>query len=83
MTIYWDMLAHIQVVINCRYCVTQLCTSEVTLAHNLGAQYLMTSFKFDNYKTSEVMEINIVGAARRREEIKSFLLLSNKCSFLI
>ena len=33
MNIYWDKLAHVQVVINCRYSVSQLCTC----AYILGA----------------------------------------------
>ena len=37
MSIYSDKLAHTQVVINCLYSVAHLCTSEVMLAHNLGA----------------------------------------------
>ena len=39
MSIYSDKLAHVQVVINCRYSVAQLCTREDTLAHNLGTLY--------------------------------------------
>ena len=39
MRIYSDKLAHIQVVINCRYFVAQMCTLEDTLAHNLDAPY--------------------------------------------
>ena len=39
MIIYLDKLAHIQVVINCRFSIAQLCTREDTLAHNLGALY--------------------------------------------
>ena len=37
MSIYWDKLAHVQVVINYPHSVAHLCTSEATLAHNLGA----------------------------------------------
>ena len=40
MSIYSDKLANVQVVINCRYSVTQMCTYEDTLAHNLGALYI-------------------------------------------
>ena len=32
MSIYSDMLAHVQVVINCQYSIAQLCTRENTLA---------------------------------------------------
>ena len=34
---YSDKLAHVQVVINCPYSVAHLCTSEATLAYNLGS----------------------------------------------
>ena len=37
MSIYWDKLAHIQVVINCRFSIAQMCTREDSLAHYLGA----------------------------------------------
>ena len=37
MSIYWDKLAHVQVVINCQYSVAQMCTYEDTLARYLGA----------------------------------------------
>ena len=35
MSIYLDKLAHVQVVINCRYSVALMCTCEDTLAHYL------------------------------------------------
>ena len=37
---YLDKLAHIQVVINYRYSIAQMCTCEDTLAHYLGAPSL-------------------------------------------
>ena len=37
MSIYSDKLVHVQVVINCRYSVAQLCTHEDTLAYLSGA----------------------------------------------
>ena len=40
MSIYSDKLAHVQVVINCRYYVAQICTCEDTLAQYLSAPYL-------------------------------------------
>ena len=40
MSIYSDKLAYVQVVINCRYSVAQMCTREDTLAHYLGAQFI-------------------------------------------
>ena len=40
MSIYSDKLAHVQVIINCRYSVAQMCTSEDTLAHILGALFI-------------------------------------------
>ena len=36
MSIYSDKLAHIQVIINCRFSVAQMCTHEDILAHKLG-----------------------------------------------
>ena len=40
MSIYSDKLANVQVFINCRYFVAQMCTREDTLAHELGAPCL-------------------------------------------
>ena len=40
MNIYSDKLAHIQVSINCPYSIAHLCTSEATLAYNLGALHI-------------------------------------------
>ena len=37
---YSDKLAHVQVVINCRYSVAQMCTHEDTLAHYLCAPFI-------------------------------------------
>ena len=38
-SIYSDKLAHVQVVVNCRYSIAQTGTREDTLAHILGTQY--------------------------------------------
>ena len=46
MSIYSDMLAHLQVVINCPYFVAQICTREDTLTHNLGAPYFDVVMSF-------------------------------------
>ena len=45
MSIYWDKLAHVQVVFNCHYSVVQIqmCNREDTLAHILGAQFVIAS----------------------------------------
>ena len=40
MCIYLDKLAHVQVIINCRYSIAQMCTCEDTLSQNLGMPYL-------------------------------------------
>ena len=39
-SIYLDKLAHVQVVVNCRSFIAQMCTPENMLAHNLGALYV-------------------------------------------
>ena len=39
MSIYLDMLAHVQVIINRRYSVAQMCTHEDTLGHYFGSPY--------------------------------------------
>ena len=46
MSIYSDKLGHVQVVINCLYSIAHLCTSEATLAHNLGALHVFHQFCF-------------------------------------
>ena len=37
---YSAKLTHVQVVINCRYSVAQMCTREDTLAHYLGMPFI-------------------------------------------
>ena len=37
MSIYSDKLAHVQIVINCLYSITQFCTGKDTLANILGS----------------------------------------------
>ena len=44
MSIYSDKLAHVEVVINCLYSVSQLCTCEDALAHNLFVQWITVVF---------------------------------------
>ena len=51
MSIYLYKLAHVQVVINCRYSVTQMCTCEDTLAHNLGAPYIDYVLSYNSLTT--------------------------------
>ena len=40
MSIYSDKLAHVEVIINCRYSVAQWCTREDTLAYISGALFI-------------------------------------------
>ena len=56
MSIYSDDLAHIQVIINCRYSVAQMCTCEDMLAHNLGALYSNDVMSY-NLLTTAVIQI--------------------------
>ena len=51
MSIFSDKLAHVQVVINCRYFVAQLCTREDTLTHFLGALYIDDVMSYDSLTT--------------------------------
>ena len=51
MSIYSDKLAHVQVVINYPYSVAQMCTSEDTLAHYLGAHFIYKSQYYSIYVT--------------------------------
>ena len=51
MSIYSDKLAHIQVVINSRYFIAQMCTCEDTLAHNLGAPYIDDIMSYNSLTT--------------------------------
>ena len=49
MSIYSDKLAHVQVVINCRYSVAQMCTHEDTLTHYSVAQMCTCEYMFAHY----------------------------------
>ena len=51
--LYSDKLAHIQVVINCRYSVAQKCTSEDTLTHNLGSLYFDDVMSYNSLTTKD------------------------------
>ena len=44
MSIYLNKLANVQVVINFRYSVAQMCTGEDTLAHYLGTPFIFVLF---------------------------------------
>ena len=46
-----DKLAHIQVVINCRYSVAQMCTREDTLAHYLGPLFIDDVMRHNTLRT--------------------------------
>ena len=48
MIIYSDKLAHVQVIINCRYSVAQMCTLENIIAHYLGAPSILTGLRWKN-----------------------------------
>ena len=53
MCIYSDQLSHVQVVINCRYSVAQMCTREEMLAHNIGTPY------FDDFMSYKLPTLRI------------------------
>ena len=51
MSIYYDKLVHVQVVINCLYSIAQMCNCEDTLAHNIGAPYIDDIMSSNSLKT--------------------------------
>ena len=55
MSIYSDKLALVQVVINCRYSVAQLCTREDMLAHMLGMPYIDDVMSYGSLTTFEIL----------------------------
>ena len=65
MSIYSHKLAYVQVVINCPYSVAHLCTSEATLAYNLGALH------FD-----DIMSYNLLTTTRMLIGIEIFIQTS-------
>ena len=48
---YLDKLAHVQVVINCRYSIAQMCTREDMLAHILGAPFIDDVMRYNTLVT--------------------------------
>ena len=56
MSIYSDKFAHVKVVINCPYSIAQMCTSEITLAHNLGGPYFDDVMSY-NALTTQLRQI--------------------------
>ena len=57
MSIYSDKLTHVQVVFNCPYSIAHWCTSEATLAHNLGALHFDDVMSY-NSLTTQILEQN-------------------------
>ena len=57
MSIYSYKLAHVQVIINCPYSIAHLCTSEATLAYNLGAQHFDDIMSYNSLKTIGVANL--------------------------
>ena len=51
MNIYSDKLAHVQVVINCPYYIAHLCTSDATLAYNLGTLRINDVMSYNSLTT--------------------------------
>ena len=51
MSIYYDKLVHVQVVINCLYSIAQMCNCEDTLAHNIGTPYIDDVTSYNSLKT--------------------------------
>ena len=57
MSIYLDQLAQVQVVINCRYSIAQMCTRKDTLAHYLDAPYIDDVMRYNTLITVNKMSI--------------------------
>ena len=57
MSIYSDKLAHVQVVINCRYSVAPMFNCEDTVAHNLGAPYIDDIMSYNSLTKSAIWMI--------------------------
>ena len=68
MSIHSDKLAHIQVIINCRYSVAQICTREDKLAHYLGAPFI-----------DDVMRYNILITISTKKQTKLHLMSDFSC----
>ena len=59
MSIYSDKLAHVQVIINCRYSIAHLCTSEATLTHNLGVLHFDDVMSYNSLTTNSLKGIKM------------------------
>ena len=76
MSIYSYKLAHAQVVINCLYSVAHLCTSEATLAHNLGVLH------FDDiksYNSLTTLVISFFCFDTNKSALSNETIGTNKC----
>ena len=51
MSIYLDKLAHVQVIIKCRYSIAKLCAREDTLAYILGAPSIDDVMSYNSLTT--------------------------------
>ena len=59
MRIYWDKLAHVQVVINCQYLIAQMCTSEDALPHNLGTLCIDDVMSYNSFTSQHSGDPNL------------------------
>ena len=60
MSIFLDKLEHVQVIINCQYSVSQMCTPVDMLAHNLGALYFDDIMSYNSQQCAKMAIIEII-----------------------
>ena len=60
MSIYSDKLAHVQVIINCRYSAAQMCTQEDALTHNVGAPCIDDVMSYNLLTTMPLIEPSLL-----------------------
>ena len=77
MRIYSDKLAHIQVVINFRYSVAQICTREDAITYNLGAPRIDDVMSYNSLTSIApfriVLPSSVVNAGIKTIRFKSFV----------
>ena len=61
MSIYWDKLAHVQVIINFPYSIAQMCTREDALAFILGAPSIDGVMSYNLLTTSIAASRVVIG----------------------
>ena len=73
MSIYLDKLANVQVIINCRYSIAQMCTRKDPLTHILGMPFIDDIMR---YNTLISVALNLPNLLKKSDAIFPISIIS-------